>query len=164
MEQDKMKIELQPIRESTVLLVARIVFLMILFDAVYLVIRLLTLDLNKNWVPSRNITFMFLLFLSSLYIIQAVIVSFFIEAWTHRYYFIDEDKITEIKGVINRRERIYELKNVKSVRLYQGILGRIFNYGTLYITITSPNLREDLILVNVSQAKTITAYIKRYLQ
>ncbi len=163
MNNDQTKIELQPIRESTVLLVSRIVFLMILCDAVYLIIRLFALDLNKNWVPHRDITFMFLLFLSSLYVIQAIIVSIFIEKWSHRYYFIDKDKMIEIKGVISRKERIYELKNVKSVKLDQGFLARIFNYGTVYITITSPNIIEELMLINVSQAKTIVDYIKKFL-
>lgn len=158
-----MKIDLQPVRESTVLLVARIIFLMVLCDTIYLGIRLLALDLNKNWIPHRDITFFFLLFLSSLYVIQAIIVGVFIEVWTHKYYFIQDDKIIEVRGVFHRKERIYELKNAKSVKLDQNIIGRIFNYGTVYITITSPNLREDLILVNISQAKTVSDYIQQFL-
>lgn len=158
-----MNIQRLPIRESTVMLIGRIVFLMILCDVVYLIIRITVLDLNKNWVPTRDITFVFLIFLSSLYIIQSIIVAVLIEIWSHKYCLIDNGLIIEARGFITRKERAYELKNVKSVTFQHGLLGRIFHYGSVHITITSPNIKEELELANVSQAKEIAEYIKKFL-
>lgn len=163
MEKSQLQTELQPLRESTVLLVLRVVFLMILADTIYLLIRLLALDLRSNWFPRRDITLFFLLFLSSLYLIQAFIVAVIIAVWSHRYYLITGDKITEVGGVVSRKERIYELKNAKSVKLSRGILGRIFNYGTVFVAITSPNMSEEVILTNIPEAEAVEDYIKQFL-
>lgn len=158
-----MNIQLQPIRETTVLLVFRIVFLLFLIDAIYLTIRIFALDLNIHFIPHHDITFLFLTFLASLYIIQGIAVAVFIQLWTHKYYFIEADKLTERKGIFTRTERVYELKNTKSVILHQGFLGHLFRYGTVTITITSPNIKEELILVNISQAPEISQNIKKFL-
>ncbi len=158
-----MNIQFQPIRETTVLLVFRTVFFNFLIEAIYLTIRIFALDLNTHFIPHRDITYTFLLFLASLYVIQGFMIMVFIQFWTHRYYYIEADKLTERKGIFTRTERVYELKNTKSVILHQDFLGHLFHYGTVTITITSPNIKEDLILVNVSQASEIAEYIKQFL-
>ena len=163
MEKGQLLTAIQQVRESTVLLVLRVVILMILADAIYLLIRLLALDLNPNWFPRRDITLFFFLFLSRLYLIQALIVAVIIAVWSHRYYLIAGDKITEVGGVVSRKERIYELKNAKSVKLSQGILGRIFHYGTVFVTITSPNMSEEVILTNIPEAEAVADYLKQFL-
>ena len=49
-------------------------------------------------------------------------------------YEIDNDKIIENKGIITRKTEIIPWRLVSKVEMIQGILGRIFNYGDIFVS------------------------------
>lgn len=51
--------------------------------------------------------------------------------WLEEYYEITPDEVIHKRGLFFKKEERYPLEHIRSIGLSQGILGRIFNYGTL---------------------------------
>ncbi|MDO8269157.1 MAG: PH domain-containing protein [Candidatus Levybacteria bacterium] len=66
-----------------------------------------------------------------LVLIKTSFVIFVIAQWLNEYYEITAKEVIYRRGLILRREEQHKLAHIGSVRLEQGFLGRIFNYGTL---------------------------------
>lgn len=154
---------LEPIRGSMFLLLFRIITLMMSTDVIYLIIRVVVFDLNKHWLPHRDITFGFLLFLASLYVLQLFIIMSILLRWLTKRYFIDKSNLIELKGIFTTRERTYDLKNLKSVIVDQGIMGKIFHFGTISIAITAPNLTEKIVLFEIPNPQETERLIKKFI-
>ena len=154
---------LEPIRGSIFILLSRIVTLMVGTDALYLVVRILVFDLNKRWLPHRDITTGFILFLVSLYVIQIFIIISILLRWLTTRYYIEKNRLIELKGIFSTRERTYDLKNLKSVIIDQGIMGKIFHFGTVSMVITSPNLTEKITLSEIPNPQETEKHIKKFI-
>lgn len=79
-------------------------------------------------VFSNNVWFFVLLVIAKI-----VLTVFVVLQWINEYYEITPIKIFYRRGIIWRKEDIYDLALVRSIGIRQGIFGRIFNYGTLFI-------------------------------
>lgn len=47
---------IEPIRQSTLILIFRLFLIMFLPDIFYLIIRIVSFDLRSDWLPHRDIT------------------------------------------------------------------------------------------------------------
>lgn len=77
------------------------------------------------------------LFLSTLFYID----------WKTKFYEIRPSAIVEKRGVLFRREEIYSCSNIEEIILRQGIIERIFGFGT--IRMYDPSLRQSIYLKNI---------------
>lgn len=77
---------------------------------------------------SNNVGFFILLVVGKILLTIFVVVQ-----WINEYYEITPTKIIHRRGIIWRKEDIYELALVRSIGIKQSLMGRIFNYGTLFI-------------------------------
>jgi len=75
-----------------------------------------------------------------------LLLSLFIR-WYFVYFIISTDALSKHKGFLFKRLKTYDLQSIRSVRVYQGPLGRLFNYGN--IVMESPLLREMISLKKV---------------
>lgn len=91
-------------------------------------------------------------------LVPAALIGFFlIEAYRkgHRY-FVTNYRIVTIKKFIRKEMREIMHDKITDVYINQGILGRIFNYGTLIpISASSFGLGEDAALASVSAAAPV---------
>lgn len=153
----------EPVRGSIFLLLTRIFLLMAGTDAIYLIIRIFVFKLHPQGISGRDIDLGFLFFLVCSYVLQIFLIFTVLLHWLNRRYYIDASHLIVRTGVFTTKERTYDLKNLKSVVVMQGIFGKIFNFGTLSIIITSPNLKEDVILSEIPHPHKIEIQINKFL-
>ena len=125
------------VRQSIVLMIARLVAVDILSTFSILVFfSPLAIPLSieiKTQIVSYNIWYFVLLFF-----MKFVLTLFIVFEWLNEYYEITPTKIFHRRGIILRKEDIYDLSpheksaKITSIGMQQGFLGRIFNYGTLF--------------------------------
>jgi membrane protein YdbS with pleckstrin-like domain len=87
----------------------------------------------KTEIISYNIFYFIFLLIS-----KALLSLFVVLRWLNEYYEITPTKVFHRSGIIWRKEDIYDISmdnftRIPSIGIEQGFLGRIFNYGTLFI-------------------------------
>lgn len=64
-------------------------------------------------------------------IFKLFLTLFVILEWLNEYYEITPHKISHRRGVIFHKIEEYDISHIMSIEVDQGILGKLFNYGTL---------------------------------
>lgn len=65
-------------------------------------------------------------------------------SWHHMYYIISSNGISSSKGIISKKTNSIDTPAIRSIKVQQSILGKIFNYGT--IILESPLLSEKFLM------------------
>ncbi len=123
------------VRQSIVFLISKLIALDIIATAIALVFfspLLVPLSIEvKLQIVSYNIWYFGLLILA-----KVILTLFVVLQWLNDYYEISPAKIFHRKGIVWRKEDTYDisLKSTKitTIGIQQGLIGRIFNYGTLF--------------------------------
>lgn len=73
---------------------------------------------------------------SEIYFVLLVSIKIFLTIyvvlqWLNEYYEIRPASVAHRRGIIWRKEEIFPIKQIRAVGIHQGMLGRIFQYGTL---------------------------------
>lgn len=119
------------IRQSIFFLVLKLLFLEgvaivgIVSFHIFLFTSLQTAQVSQT-IQELNIP----LFLSMVFF-KTVLTIYIIIEWLEEYYEITPKEVIHKKGLLFRKEERYSLKHLERMRLEQGILGKIFNYGSL---------------------------------
>ncbi len=80
--------------------------------------------------------------------LEAVITISLFLRWSAVRYDIKDDELVHARGILWRQRHIHSLKDVQTVFVSQGILGRIFSFGT--ITLHNPLLRGEITLRHIA--------------
>lgn len=123
------------VRKSIVFLITKLIVLDVLATFIALVFFspfLVPLPTElKTEIISYNIWYFGLLLFGKI-----ILTLFIVLEWLNEYYEITPSKIFYRRGIIWRREDAYDLtlksNRITAIGIQQGILGRIFNYGTLF--------------------------------
>jgi uncharacterized membrane protein YdbT with pleckstrin-like domain len=149
------------IRGSITLLILRVLFTELIFEFSYIIWRFL-IDLNLFEVSNETQlvinSFSVILFLVLVTVIQTAIIIYIILDWANRYYEFNSDEIVFKSGVASKQERSYPYRDIQSVRLKQGILGRLLNFGTIEVFI--PTLGYDLHFTEIPNPREFVKIIK----
>ena len=83
-----------------------------------------------------------------LVILKTALTVFIIIQWFEETYDITSKEVIHRKGFLFRDEARFTLKHIGTIKVHQGFLGRIFNYGTLslYDWVNGKNI--DLYLIH----------------
>lgn len=68
--------------------------------------------------------------------------------WLNDYYEVMPEKVIHKSGVIWRTEQEYELEYVRTIKISQGLFGRIFDFGTIGLYDIRKNLVFDMYLIH----------------
>lgn len=79
--------------------------------------------------------------------VNLLVVLFLVLSWLKSVFVIRVDRIIVRRGIFHVVDREYSTQRVESVNVSQGILGRVFGYGT--VTMFNPVLKEDMVLENI---------------
>lgn len=66
-----------------------------------------------------------------LVLLKIITMCYVVFSWLEEYYEIYPTEVIHKKGIIFKKEQRYLLKHIGSVGLQQGVLGRIFNFGSI---------------------------------
>ena len=125
------------VRTSIFFLITKLIFLDIIVTFVVLFFFspfLFPLPIEvKTLIVSYNLAYFLILVFGKIFLTLFIVLS-----WLNEYYEITPTKIVYRRGILWRKEDVYDLNprdpavRISSIGIKQGLLGRIFNYGTLF--------------------------------
>ncbi len=132
------------IHRSASAIIVRIGILMFLIDTVYALSILVFVKL----APSPDYYLAFILFLWALHTFKYVILTFLmfraLLQWLGTAYSLDGDKLTVKTGVYGVREKVFELDQLKNIKIHQDWIARRFNYGNITLELSSSGFRDSV--------------------
>lgn len=136
------------VRQSISILLAKIVVLDLIAAACISVFFTVLCQFKPNYsFFDKLLTYntFFFVFLGASKIYYTVYVTLL---WLNEYYEVMPSEILHKRGLFWRKEQLYALKYVRTLKLTQGFLGRIFNYGTISLFDIRKNKFFDLYLIH----------------
>lgn len=141
------------LRRSVAALALRIFLLLFLIDTVYALLFILFVIL----APPVEYYFGFFVLLWVSHTIKSMIVTALLLGillqWLSRTYVVDDKHLTVHSGVYALSEKVYELNQLKHVKIHQDWLGRLFHFGTLTLEISSSGFYETLELDDIADPR-----------
>lgn len=152
----------EPIHGSIFLLALKLFVIIFTSDLVYLLVDRLAFEALQTTLYTN-----FILLLTGFYIlksfIQIILVIWVVFHWLFHKYHIDyvQKKLYEYRGIFHTKEHMSDLKNVRDVSMEQTLLGKIFNYGNIVLTITaSGGYVEKIRIQKVQEPKLYIDYLE----
>jgi membrane protein YdbS with pleckstrin-like domain len=102
-----------------------------------------------------------LLVLKSLLLIGLIIRS--ATTWTQHSYYLTERQLMHRWGIVNIEEKIYELDNIRHVRLHQDFIGRQFDFGHIELLVATAGLTETITLTDLKNPEHFKSIFSNYL-
>jgi len=142
------------IRQSITFLVGKLIVIELIAAIGVIVLHTLFIstdvaDVAEKAAGSFNI-FNWYVFLG-LVVLKTLLMFYIIMQWLNMYYEITPDNIIYRNGFIYKKEQGNSLDHLASLRLEQGMLGRIFNYGNL--TLRNWAVGKDVVLYQIHNPK-----------
>lgn len=161
MQESDIAKEVPPIvvRRSVTLFVLRVIFLELVFEVIYLswrgLIHFLPFSFENIIVLNAISIVFFLVFVT---IIQNIFLIFITLNWVNDYYEIRPDEIAHITGIFSKTQKTYPYRDIQSITIHQGFIGRLFNYGSVNLYI--PALGQELYFNEVSSPEKFVELVK----
>lgn len=132
------------IRQSISLLLFKIFFLD--FLAALFIASFLLLFVSTN-IAVFTLTVPTLVVFGILVFIKLTLTMYVVMAWLNEYYELTENFVVHRRGIFFRKEDKSTLDRTRSISLFQGIFGKVFNYGTL--TLYDIRFHKNIELYNI---------------
>ena len=124
------------VRKSIFFLFLKFIFIFAILSVLYFVLyrffQILDLD-HHSWI-----------LLALMRIIELFAGLYIFLDWHFAFYKITHDHIIYNEGVFLIKRHMFSVRNIESVSLRQGIIGRIFKFGDLKLT--APTMQESISL------------------
>ena len=154
--------EVEPIRGSVAILAIKLIAILIIFDvAHFLISYFLTLQFTLPFDLHSRVSLL-LLFLDLIKIIlQIYFTLFLVLSWSSNIYYLTRKHLIKREGFIGTKEKIYDFDNIRSITVNQSLLGKLFNFGTIYLsTSASGGYQAEISLENISDPQKYEQRIK----
>src|SRR3989338_6749246 len=152
-DQPTWQLPVEPLRGSVVVLIWQLVIFLLLTDAIYVIINtfLMRAYFLKLTLPFE-LHHMIILLLAFLHIIKSIFQIFFIVVtvlnWIGKSFYIVEKHLIKHQGIMSKKEKIYDLNNIRSVTVKQTLLGKLFHFGDVIIETSASGGYKDKIFVS----------------
>lgn len=146
------------IRRSIFILIITMLGIEVFFDAIYIAIRIPPLYLNTTLLNQMNFTTLYFLAFLILNLFKVVFMINAALQWLTHVYEIRDNEVRYKYGILRRDEKIFICSLTQEVAQSQGILGRIFNFGT--ISVTNPTIKEQIYLESIPNPQKYAEIIK----
>ncbi|HVA97028.1 MAG TPA: PH domain-containing protein [Candidatus Acidoferrales bacterium] len=144
------------LRQSHLILVARLIGLDIIITILYLFFRISITVLQLLQVSTAGfygVSIIDIVYFIIITVAELTLGTWIVLSWANEEWEIKEGVIFHRRGIFHMKEDAYSLKQIGSTTLNQGLLGKLFNYGT--IKIFSPLLKQDYYLMNIHNPREI---------
>ncbi len=105
--------------------------------------------------PLYILIFVLLIFIDMFLIIYTIL------SWSRTYYVIEKAEVRIIYGIFSKNEKAFALMHAQEVTVHKGLLGNLFNFGT--VEIFSPSLKDRVYLLNIANPDECVSVIKEKL-
>lgn len=153
--------ELEPIRESVVILVLKLTAALLLFEILYAAVFY-----SVNLGPSLpfDLHHHIAIVVFALEIIKLIFQVFLVLnvtlSWTNNAYYISGNNLIRKTRIIHTEEDIFNFEDVKSISVNQSVMGKILNFGEIKLKIKSEDDQEDIYMINIADPKKYERIIR----
>jgi uncharacterized membrane protein YdbT with pleckstrin-like domain len=84
-------------------------------------------------------------------------------SWTQHSYYLTERQLIHRRGIANIEEKVYELDNIRHVRLIQDFIGRQFDFGHIELLVATAGLTETITLADLKNPEHFKNVFTNYL-
>lgn len=156
----KQEATVPPIRENVVVLAFKVILLIVIPNLIYYGLRVLGLEIFSpgevgSWVHWMSLFFMLLMVTFQTFLILQVTL-----AWANHTFWISKTQIVEESGIFNKKVTTRDIPQLRSVSVKQGLLGRIFNFGSLVIQGKSEDYSTALTIMYVTDPNRYEIYLE----
>ena len=81
-------------------------------------------------------------------LLKSFLIFYAIAQWLNEYYEITQTKIYHRKGIIFKTEESFPIERIAFVEVYQGLFGKLCNFGTIVLYDQRRNKYEDMYLIH----------------
>jgi membrane protein YdbS with pleckstrin-like domain len=138
------------IRESISILLLKIITLDFM-AAIFTILFFTVVSFSPSVSINEKILSYNVLFFVILGVLKICFTVYVILLWLNEYYEITPHAVIHKKGIIYRDTQRYELEFVRTIKVYQGLLGRILNFGTIELHDIRRNKRVEMYLIHNPQ-------------
>jgi membrane protein YdbS with pleckstrin-like domain len=134
---------------------------------VLMTLLLISLDFLKHYTDIYNKfshSQIFILDLLTLVIpLVITFVAFIVTTlrWKAESYSVEENLLIQKNGILNKQIRHFPIENIESISFGQSVLGKLFNYGTIYLI--GSTRHKNINLENIDNPNESYSYLKRYI-
>ncbi len=149
---------IERIRETFVLLGARLFSTQLLIGIVYFVV--------VDWfqLAGESVNFTRLLLFTALKSVQIVFSLYFFLQWIYRCYEITDKEVVCHSGVFSSKSDYYSLERLESAKLKQNFWGMMLGYGSIRLNFHHSDGRESVEIKNISHPRRHTREIEKNLR
>jgi uncharacterized membrane protein YdbT with pleckstrin-like domain len=94
-----------------------------------------------------------------LFLFYGISAIYLILSWFYNYHILKSKHIIVKKGIIFSDEENFDMEELQSVKVHQGLFGKIFNYGT--VELHDAEINKRIILKNVTDPYQEADYIEK---
>ena len=135
------------IRESISILLLKIITLDFM-AAIFTILFFTVVSFNPSTSVNEKILSYNVLFFVILGALKIGFTVYVILLWLKEYYEITPHAVIHKKGLIYRDSQRYELEYVRTIKVYQGLFGKLLNFGTIELHDIRRNRRVEMYLIH----------------
>lgn len=155
----------EPIRSSVLVLILRLFLGMIIVDTIYSLAEIYFLELEVSFNAHQIIIAMMFIthFIKNIFLIHFVISS--IAKWISNLCYINGLNLVKHEGIFNLKEKIIDLKQLRTVTIHQGFIGKLFHYGNITLTTSaSGGYTDEVYLAEVDEPEKYKDFFQQCLE
>lgn len=145
------------LKESTALIVARLVITEAIFGLLFFLISILFYYLS-SYINTVFLSSLYLIILAGGLLINVAVAISIVLKWNSEYTEVSGDGVVKHSGILHRKEQKYACNFIEGAKLDQSFLGLLLNYGT--IELYDPALKEQVYLLNIANPKSSSKIIQ----
>jgi len=151
----------QHIRPSLIALVFRVAILLLLTEAVYGLILAMGLYVFFNSSYPLNLPGFIWWINAGKFVFEIIVVVTSLRTQAVNYYLVNHE-LARFSGWVHFDENVYDLRNLQTAKVGQSWLGRLFDYGDIYLTLTAAGYTQHVWMFAVQEPKKHEALISQF--
>lgn len=118
------------IRQSIFILLVRIIGADILFSLLFLALFALA---TTGGIPLTTGILMTTVVFVIMSVVKLSVITSAVIQWLYEYYELSPEYLIHKRGFFYKKQEKYKMSNVRAIKLSEGILGEIFDFGTIAV-------------------------------
>src|ERR1044072_5230366 len=162
--QEDLPVSVHHMRKSVVSLAYKLILTLLVTEVAYLVVLLGLLSIFGD----GSNTVALYVFLGAVHLVKMAFEGYFLVhiavKWATTRYYLNRHHLVVCEGVLVIDETVFDLSNIRSVNHSAGWLGRMLNFGDLYISLSASGYHDNIWLYDIADPKTFERMFSHYLK
>jgi len=158
--QIKIDISKLSFKRSGVVLFFKVFAVEFIFTVLNILVNVVDETIAEYTFTEKKIIFTDVTISLILFAIHAVIIGYIIVKWVSETYEVNDEELIINSGLLSRKSEVYPLRNLESMTAYRGVLGQIFNYGS--VEMKFPLMNKTVWIMDIPYPDQFVPLIDKY--